>query len=390
MKKQSVFIAVGIVMLGAVMRVPITAIPPILTDIASSLGVSVSDLGILTSIPLLMFALCSSVAPKLANRFGMERLMGGVLLAMGIGSLLRIVNLPFLYLGTILVGATIAVINVLLPSIVAASFPHKIGLYTTLYITMMGTMSTVASMVAVPIAAATSWSFFIILVTGLIGLAFISWLPNMKENHRVEEKVQVQEQATGSLWKNKAAVIFLVFSGLQSMLFYTELTWLPTMAQTAGLAQNQAGFLAGIFSLVSIPVSMVIPGIVSRLKKEQRAIMMTGLSCLTLMGLVLMLFAPTTFITWLIIHLLLGLSVSALFPYMMLSLSLKTSNSQATARLSGMVQTGGYLIAAVGPAALGYSYSIAASWVPLVISLLIVTLAMMFTIFLIEKEDVIV
>ncbi|MTB64558.1 MFS transporter [Streptococcus sp. zg-86] len=387
MKKQSVFVAVGIVMLGAVMRVPITAIPPILTDIASSLGVSVSELGLLTSIPLLMFALCSSIAPKVANRFGMERLMSGVLLTMAIGSLLRIVNLPFLYLGTILVGATIAMINVLLPSIVAASFPHKIGLYTTLYITMMGLMSTVASMVAVPIVAATSWSFFIILVTGFVGLAFLFWLPNMRQNHHT---AQTEVMATSSLWKNKYAVIFLVFSGLQSMLFYTELTWLPTMAQTAGLAQAQAGFLAGIFSLVSIPVSMVIPGIVSRLKKEQRAIMMTGLSCLTLMGLVLMLFTPTTFIMWLIIHLLLGLSVSALFPYMMLSLSLKTSNSQATARLSGMVQTGGYLIAAIGPAVLGYSYSIAASWVPLIISLLLVTLGMIVTIFLIEKEDVIV
>lgn len=388
MKKQSIFIALGIVMLGAVMRVPITAIPPILTDIASSLGVSVSELGILTSIPLLMFALCSSLAPKLASMLGMERLMGGVLFLMVLGSLLRIINLPFLYLGTIVVGATIAVINVLLPSIVAANFPQRIGLYTTLYITIMGVTSTLASIVAVPIVSATSWQFLIILVTGLIGLAFVCWLPNMKESHRVEEKVQ--EKTTVSLWKNKAAVVFLVFSGLQSMLFYTELTWLPTMAQTAGLGQAQAGFLAGIFSLVSIPMSMITPSIISRLKKEQRAVLMIGLSCLTLLGLVLILCAPASFTMWLMIHLFLGVSVSALFPYMMLSLSLKTSNSQATARLSGMVQTGGYLIAAVGPAALGYSYSVAASWFPLVISLIIVTLAMMVTIYVIEKEDVIV
>ncbi|MBF0778561.1 MFS transporter [Streptococcus cuniculi] len=388
MKKQTFFIALGIVMLGAVMRVPITAIPPILTDIASSLGVLVNELGILTSIPLLMFAFCSSLAPKLASMLGMERLMGGVLFLMVLGSLLRIVNLPFLYLGTIVVGATIAVINVLLPSIVAANFPQRIGLYTTLYITVMGVTSTLASMVAVPIVSATSWQFLILLVTGLIGLAFVCWLPNMKESHRVDEKVQ--EKTTVSLWKNKAAVTFLVFSGLQSMLFYTELTWLPTMAQTAGIEQAQAGFLAGIFSLVSIPMSMITPGIISRLKKEQRAVLMLGLSCLTLLGLVLILFASASFTMWLWIHLFLGVSVSTLFPYMMLSLSLKTSNSQATARLSGMVQTGGYLIAAVGPVALGYSYSVAASWFPLVVSLIIVTIAMMVSIFVIEKEDVIV
>lgn len=317
----------------------------------------------------------------------MERLMGIVLLVMALGSILRVLNLPSLYLGTILVGATIAVINVLLPSIVAANFPRKIGLYTTLYITVMGITSTLASMVAVPVVSASSWQFFIILVTGLVGLAFVCWLPNMKEYHQEELILTTTSQ---SLWKNRAAVIFLLFSGLQSLLFYTELTWLPTMAQTAGLEQAQAGFLAGIFSLVSIPVSMMIPGIVSRLKKEQRAIMMIGLSCLTVMGLVFILFAPASFMIWLIIHLLLGVSVSSLFPYMMLSLSLKTSNSQATARLSGMVQTGGYLIAAVGPLVLGYSYSIVASWVPLVISLLLVTLVMMVTIFFIEKEDLIV
>ncbi|HFI0790801.1 TPA: MFS transporter [Streptococcus suis] len=388
MKKQSPFIIAGIVMLGVVMRAPFTALPSILTDIATSLGVEVSSLGILTSIPLIMFALCSSLAPKLAAKFGMEKLMALVLLVMVLGSGMRVFGLPSLFLGTMLVGATIAFINVLLPSLVAANFPKKIGFYTTIYITLMGVAATVAAMIAVPIVTATSWQVFIYMITAIVFLAFLIWLPNVKNNHRFETKNQ--QQQTGSLWKNKAAIAFLIFGGLQSVLYYTEITWLPTISQSVGFTKAEAGLMAGIFNLTAIPMSMIIPAILSRQTKEMRRNIMLGTSSATLLGLALMTFLPSNFILWSILHIILSFSNAALFPYMMLGFSLKTSNSQATAQLSGMVQTGGYLIAAFGPGLLGYSFPLFGSWMPLILALAVVTLAMMWTIVLIEKEDIIV
>ncbi|WP_155972539.1 MFS transporter, partial [Streptococcus ruminantium] len=219
MKKQSPFMVAGIVMLGVVMRAPFTALPAILTDVAVGLGVEVSSLGILTSIPLIMFALCSSLAPRLAAKFGMEKLMAIVLLVMVVGSGMRVLNLPALYVGTMLIGATIAFINVLLPSLVAANFPQKIGLYTTVYITLMGVAATFASMIAVPIVSASSWEFFIYLISGLVLLAFLIWLPNIQQNHTFAS--DSQEEKVVSIWKNKAALAFLIFAGLQSVLYYT-------------------------------------------------------------------------------------------------------------------------------------------------------------------------
>ncbi|MGQ7375382.1 MFS transporter [Streptococcus suis] len=388
MKKQSPFIIAGIVMLGVVMRAPFTALPSILTDIATSLGVEVSSLGILTSIPLIMFALCSSLAPRLAAKFGMEKLMALVLMVMVLGSGIRVFSLPLLFVGTVLVGATIAFINVLLPSLVAANFPKKIGFYTTIYITLMGVAATVAAMIAVPIVTATSWQVFIYLITAIVFLAFLIWLPNVKNNHRFETKNQ--QQQTGSLWKNKAAIAFLIFGGLQSVLYYTEITWLPTISQSVGFTKAEAGLMAGIFNLTAIPMSMIIPAILSRQTKEMRRNIMLGTSSATLLGLALMTFLPSNFILWSILHIILSFSNAALFPYMMLGFSLKTSNSQATAQLSGMVQTGGYLIAAFGPGLLGYSFPLFGSWMPLILALAVVTLAMMWTIVLIEKEDIIV
>ncbi|HEM6220383.1 TPA: MFS transporter [Streptococcus suis] len=388
MKKQSPFIIAGIVMLGVVMRAPFTALPSILTDIATSLGVEVSSLGILTSIPLIMFALCSSLAPRLAAKFGMEKLMALVLMVMVLGSGIRVFNLPLLFVGTVLVGATIAFINVLLPSLVAANFPKKIGFYTTIYITLMGVAATVAAMIAVPIVTATSWQVFIYLITAIVFLAFLIWLPNVKNNHRFETKNQ--QQQTGSLWKNKSAIAFLVFGGLQSVLYYTEITWLPTISQSVGFTKAEAGLMAGIFNLTAIPMSMIIPATLSRQTKEMRRNIMLGTSSATLIGLALMTFLPSNFILWSILHIILSFSNAALFPYMMLGFTLKTSSSQATAQLSGMVQTGGYLIAAFGPGLLGYSFPLFGSWMPLILALAVVTLAMMWTIVLIEKEDIIV
>ncbi|MDO5078975.1 MAG: MFS transporter [Streptococcus minor] len=387
-KKKTFFLLMGIMMMGAVMRVPFTAIPAVLTDIAMGLGVPVSDLGILTSLPLIMFALCSTLAPKWAARLGLEKLLGVALLVMTVGSLLRIAGVSGLYLGTLLIGVAIATINVLLPSLVSVHFPLKVGTYTTIYITMMGLAGTVGSMVAVPIVAATSWQTFVILLTLLVAIAAVIWLPNWRYNHRFAQPSTHTKQS--SLWKNKAALNFLLFGGLQSLLFYTEMTWLPTIAQTAGLSKAEGGLLAGIFNLISIPVSMIIPAIVSRLNNSQRAWFMSGISLLTVIGLILMLMAPANFVFWIIISLILGLSVGALFPYMMLSFTLKTSDGQATARLSGMVQSGGYLLASIGPVLLGYSFPVFGTWKPLIFALLAVTLVMIVSIIAIEKHDTII
>lgn len=387
LKKKQVYLVIGVVMLGAVMRVPITAIPAVLTDIAASLQVPVSSLGFLTSLPLFMFALCSFWAPKWAEKVGLERLLGLVLFAMALASAMRVMGLSFLYAGTVVIGLAIAVINVLLPSFVAAHFPKKISFYTTIYVTIMSLTSALGAIVAVPIVAATSWQTFVLYLSGLVVMASLLWLPNMA--YQKKEAVKKDTAPALSLWRNRAAIMFLFFGGLQSLLFYTELTWLPTMALSAGLSKAQAGFLAGLYSFISVPVSLVIPSLVTRFQKEQRAWFMAGVSVLTLIGLGMLPFAPAHFGYWLVVTTLLSLSVSALFPYMMLSFSLKTSSPQVAAELSGMVQSGGYLLASVGPVLLGYSYSMVQSWLPLIVVLFVVTVLMMVTIVLIEKEDVI-
>ena len=385
MKKQSLFFVPGIILIGVSLRTPFTVLPIILGDISQGLGVEVSSLGVLTSLPLLMFTLFSLFSTRLAQKIGLEHLFTYSLFFLTIGSLIRLINLPLLYLGTLMVGASIAVINVLLPSLIQANQPKKIGFLTTLYVTSMGVATALASYLAVPITQASSWKGLIILLTLLCLATFLVWLPNHRYNHRLAP--QTKQKSKAKVMHNKQVWAVIVFAGFQSLLFYTAMTWLPTMAIHAGLSSHEAGLLTSIFSLISIPFSMTIPSLTTSLSTRNRQLMLTLVSLAGVVGISMLFFPINNFIYWLASHLLIGTATSALFPYLMVNFSLKTSAPEKTAQLSGLSQTGGYILAAFGPTLFGYSFDFFHSWVPAVAALLLVDIIMTVALFTVDRAD---
>ncbi|MDU7551337.1 MAG: MFS transporter [Streptococcus mitis] len=385
MKKQSLFFVPGIILIGVSLRTPFTVLPIILGDISQGLGVEVSSLGVLTSLPLLMFTLFSLFSTRLAQKIGLEHLFTYSLFFLTIGSLIRLINLPLLYLGTLMVGASIAVINVLLPSLIQANQPKKIGFLTTLYVTSMGVATALASYLAVPITQASSWKGLIILLTLLCLATFLVWLPNHRYNHKLAP--QTKQKSKAKVMRNKQVWAVIIFAGFQSLLFYTAMTWLPTMAIHAGLSSHEAGLLTSIFSLISIPFSMTIPSLTTSLSTRNRQLMLTLVSLAGVVGISMLFFPIGHFFYWLAIHLLIGTATSALFPYLMVNFSLKTSAPEKTAQLSGLSQTGGYILAAFGPTLFGYSFDFFHSWVPAVAALLLVDILMTVALFTVDRVD---
>ena len=385
MKKRSLFFVLGIVLIGTVLRSPFTALPTILGDIAQGLGVEVSSLGILTSLPLLMFALFSAFASRLAQKIGLEHLFTYCLLLLTIGSVIRIFNLPLLYLGTLIIGASIAIFNVLLPSMIQANQPQKISLLTTLYITSMGISTAIASYLSVPIIQASSWKGLILVLSFLCLVTLLVWLPNHRHNHYLDG--QQEKKSKENILKSKSVWAIIVFGGLQSLLFYTSMTWLPTMAVSAGISNSDAALLASIFSLISIPFSMTIPSLTTRLSDGHRQIMLAIISIAGMTGIAMLLYPSNNFLYWLVAHLLIGTACSALFPYLMVCFSLKTSSPEKTAQLSGLAQTGGYILAAFGPTLFGYSFDLFQSWIPAVLALLIIDIIMTISLFMVDRAD---
>ena len=153
-------------------------------------------------------------------------------------------------------------------------------------------------------------------------------------------------------------------------------------AISAGLSHTDAGLLASIFSLTSIPFSMTIPSLTTRLSNRHRQIMLTVISIAGLLGIAMLLYPNKSFLYWLVAHLLIGTACSALFPYLMVCFSIKTSSPEKTAQLSGLAQTGGYILAAIGPALFGYSFDMFHSWVPAVLALLVIDIIMTTALFM--------
>ena len=385
MKKQSLFFVPGIILIGVSLRAPFTVLPIILGDISQGLGVEVSSLGVLTSLPLLMFALFSLLSTRLSQKFGLEHLFTYSLFFLTIGSLMRLVNLPLLYLGTLVVGASIAVINVLLPSLIQANQPKRIGFLTTLYVTSMGIATALASYLAVPITQASSWKGFIILLTLLCLATFLVWLPNHRYNHRLSP--QTKQKSQTKVLHNKKVWAVIVFAGFQSLLFYTSVTWLPTMAIHAGLVSHEAGLLTSIFSLISIPFSMTIPSLTTSLSDRHRQIMLAIISLAGFLGIAMLLVPVNHFFYWLLVHLLIGTACSGLFPYLMVCFSLKTSSPEKTAQLSGLAQTGGYILSAFGPTLFGYSFDFFHSWLPAVLALLVIDSIIIIALFTVDRAE---
>ncbi|CJT11178.1 CynX/NimT family MFS transporter [Streptococcus pneumoniae] len=385
MKKQSLFFVPGIILIGVSLRTPFTVLPIILGNISQGLEVEVSSLGVLTSLPLLMFTLFSPFSTQLAQKIGLEHLFTYILFFLTIGSLIRLINLPLLYLGTLMVGASVAVINVLLPSLIQANQPKKIGFLTTLYVTSMGIATALASYLAVPITQASSWKGLILLLTLLCLATFLVWLPNHRYNHRLAPQTKQKSQI--KVMRNKQVWAIIIFSGFQSLIFYTVMTWLPTMSIHAGLSSHEAGLLTSILSLISIPFSMTIPSLTTSLSTRNRQLMLTLVSLAGVVGISMLFFPINNFIYWLAIHLLIGTATSALFPYLMVNFSLKTSAPEKTAQLSGLSQTGGYILAAFGPTLFGYSFDLFHSWVPSVAALLLIDILMTVALFTVDRAD---
>ncbi|HGP8078293.1 TPA: CynX/NimT family MFS transporter [Streptococcus pneumoniae] len=385
MKKQSLFFVPGIILIGVSLRTPFTVLPIILGNISQGLEVEVSSLGVLTILPLLMFTLFSPFSTQLAQKIGLEHLFTYSLFFLTIGSLIRLINLPLLYLGTLMVGASVAVINVLLPSLIQANQPKKIGFLTTLYVTSMGIATALASYLAVPITQASSWKGLILLLTLLCLATFLVWLPNHRYNHRLAPQTKQKSQI--KVMRNKQVWAIIIFSGFQSLIFYTVMTWLPTMSIHAGLSSHEAGLLTSILSLISIPFSMTIPSLTTSLSTRNRQLMLTLVSLAGVVGISMLFFPINNFIYWLAIHLLIGTATSALFPYLMVNFSLKTSAPEKTAQLSGLSQTGGYILAAFGPTLFGYSFDLFHSWVPSVAALLLIDILMTVALFTVDRAD---
>ena len=123
-----------VVLVSLMLRAPITSVPPALTAISDTLGLTPSIAGLATALPLICFGVFAFLTPPLAARFGTFSTLTIGLALMIAGLVVRVMpSTVAFFAGVTLVGMGIAIGNVVIPAIVRTSFPLRLGLMMGIY-----------------------------------------------------------------------------------------------------------------------------------------------------------------------------------------------------------------------------------------------------------------
>lgn len=363
----------GILLIAMNLRAPFTSIAPLLERLQAALGFNATAAGLLMILPLLAFVVVSPWVPRLARGLGLERSLFLALVAIAAGIALRVQgSMLALYLGIGLIGAGIAVGNVLLPSLVKRSFAQHVALLTSCYVLTMGIMAAIASALMVPLAQGSSagWQYAMLIVVVLPLVTMGVWWPQLsrrslpaaaKEAEKGAEK-DVEKGAArpvrqAAVWHSPLAWQVTLFMGINSLLFYTVNSWLPSMLADNGFSAEKAGSLHGLLQLASALPGLILVPLMPRLKDQRLIAFATP--CMSLAGFIGLWLMPEWALVWV---LLLGAGSGASFILALSFMGLRARDAMQSASLSSMAQTLGYLLAAMGPPLIGALYDMQGNW----------------------------
>ena len=366
----------AMVLLAMNLRPAAAAVGPLIHRIRADTGLSGTGAGLLVALPVLCFGALAPLAPVLARRIGIRGTLAGALAVLVGGLVVRLVSgVGFLFVGTALAGAAIAVGNVLLPVLVRRNFPGRTGLMTGLYSTALIGAAALSAAVAVPVANAFGggWRAGLGIWAAPAAVALVLWLLQLRRPASESEASCEAIAGASSLLHDRIAWSLTLFFAIQSASFYATLAWLPSIFQSHGASEAEAGVLLGVSLVVGVGTALTVPAMAAR-ARDQRVLVVTFTSCAAL-GWVGILVAPMSApYVWAV---LLGLGQNALFPLALTLIVLRGGTVTSTAGLSTLVQTVGYLLAAFAPLALGALHDATGSWTTPVILLLVVLLPLL-------------
>lgn len=350
---------VAVVLTALNLRPAITSIGPVLGEMRESLGASAVWAGVLTTLPGLCFAAAGLAAPWLARRVGLGRAISLGLVVLSVGLVIRVLDGPYVVIGgTLVATGGIAVVNVLIPVVIKGSFPAQIGLMTGVYTAALQGGGALGSAITAPLepllggwrGALGSWA-----VVATVALLF--WLVGARGISQARTEHAAAGRPARSLLRSPLAWTITLFFGCQSFLAYIVMGWLPEVFIDSGVSKTDAGLLLGLVSILAVPISLIVPPLAARQKNQSGWIV--GLGVVGMVGMIGLLVNPGAApLVW---SFFVGIGMSV-FSLALTVIALRARNAEDTARLSGMVQGFGYLLAGVGPFSFGLLHSMTAGW----------------------------
>jgi CP family cyanate transporter-like MFS transporter len=367
-----VLVPLAIMAVAVNQRPAIVAVAPLVEELRADTGLSATLTGLLATLPVLCFAVFAPVTPHLARRIGLERAVGASLVLLSAGIALRLFTpLALLYAGSLLAGVAIAVSNVLMPVYIKRRFVRP-GLMMGCYTAAMSLGAAAAAGMTVPIATAwgMDWRGALALWLPAVVAALALWLAVMRtggDHSPTGASGAPPHGGSWSLLRYPLAWHVTVYFGVQSALFYSFSAWLPTLLIDSGTPTQAAGLLLGLGNVIGAVGSLVAPPLAGRVR-TQRPLLLAVAGGFTV-GLVGLLTSPDQgTVVWICVF---GLAQGAGFALGLTFTVLRSATPLVAARLGGIAQCLGYLLAALGPLTLGAIHDLTGGWRwPLVILLL--------------------
>ena len=381
MTKQTnkVIILLGIILLGMILRTPITSVGAIVGPLKNLLEINNTVAGLITTIPLIAFAIFSPFVAKISNKIGLEKTLYLAAIVTSIGLLLRFyINTSVFFVTTFIIGLGLTVGNVLLPGLAKKYFPENLGVMTGFYAVVMNVSASVAAGISYPILSSnvggekfsTGLAVNIWLIVSILNIVIYAIITKNSKSERIEDK---KSGGKGYLRNLKMWSVMLSM-GLQSALFYCSVSWFAEIMISKGFTPSEAGLLLSISQFAQFPSTFLVPVLAEKIKNKLIIPIFITLGYVA--SLIGMVYIQGNFALMTIYIVLFALAGGGSFSYVMYLFSAKSKNEEEAADISGLAQAGGYWLAAIFPPLLGYVRDVL-NW-DVAIYILIVTASLLF------------
>lgn len=379
------WVIAGIVMVALSLRAPIIAPTAVIAQIREGTGLSAAGAGLLTGLPVLLFAIATPLATRTIRKHGPETTVALCLAGVLAGTLIRSSGPAVVVLaGTALIGAAMTLGNIAVPVLIRRDVPwNKVSAVTGAYSATMNVGSMAVLLGTAPLADFAGWRWAIAAWSIITAIGLGYWLvrrrsaspaviaPAASDASGAPPVPHVPERTPEQKAHTRRIVALLVFAFCgQSAAYYATTAWLPLMlTETRGLAPAASGASASLFQVAAIIGAFGVPLVAARFRLWVAAAILAGLWIILPVGL---LAAPQAFVLWSIIG---GVAQGGGFTAIFSVIPRISHSDGEAAFASARIQGGGYLAATAAPPVAGWLNTVTGGWTAPLLLVLVATLA---------------
>ena len=388
-------VLIGLLLFALTLRGPFVVISTVTGELHAELGMSATAIGVLTSLPVLCFGLAAPGASALIARLGVERSILLSLIGTLIGVLIRSTGgIPGALLGTLVMGLAITIGNVVSPVLIGRDFRGRAATVTGGYTAALNVGSMITLSATGPLVTQFGWQLALASWAVLPVIALAVWVPlarrrkatqaagtatpapaepdRDKSSPEVTAEVPRQSARLGTVLRRPTTwMLTFAFAG-QAFAYYGLTAWLPTLlADEQGMTRDQAGAASSIFQVCALIGAFAAPVIINRFGGPLTAFLVNGALWSTLpLGL---LFASNLWALW---SALAGVAQGGGFVAVFTVVVWRARTLRENRQLSAIVQTGGYVVASLGPVILGSLHESTGGWDASLLAALVAIIAL--------------